>query len=88
MIAWRHGSVEEVVADGVTGLVVDDLDSAVSAARRVGELDRRRCREEFETRFTAERMARDYVEVYHDLIRAPAGQAGGAAGAGGADARG
>ncbi|HEX7236816.1 MAG TPA: glycosyltransferase family 4 protein [Gammaproteobacteria bacterium] len=64
VIAFSGGSVPEVVDDGLTGFIVDDLDDAVAAVRRIGELSRRRCREIFEARFTAERMARDYVELY------------------------
>ena len=55
VIAYRAGSVPEVITDGVTGFVVDDLDEALSAAERVATLDRRR--EEFERPFSARRMA-------------------------------
>lgn len=68
VIAWRCGSVPEVLHDGVTGFVVDDLDQAIAAARRVGTLDRRRCRAEFEVRFTVDRMAAQYVELYRALV--------------------
>jgi len=68
VIAFRGGSVPEVLDDGVTGFIVDDLDDAVAAAARIGELERRRCREIFEQRFTSERMARDYVELYATLL--------------------
>jgi glycosyltransferase involved in cell wall biosynthesis len=68
VIAFRGGSVPEVLDDGVTGFIVDDLDDAVAAAARIGKLSRRRCREIFEQRFTSERMARDYVELYATLL--------------------
>jgi glycosyltransferase involved in cell wall biosynthesis len=68
VIAYRHGSVPEVMDDGVTGFVVADIDEAVAAVGRVGELSRRRCREVFEERFSVERMARDYVAIYRRLI--------------------
>jgi glycosyltransferase involved in cell wall biosynthesis len=68
VIAYRQGSVPEVMEEGCTGFVVDELDEAVDAVRRVPELSRRRCREVFEQRFTATRMARNYVEVYDRLI--------------------
>ncbi len=57
VIAYRHGSVPEVMEEGRTGFIVDSLDDAVDAARRIPDLSRRRCREVFEQRFTAERMA-------------------------------
>ncbi len=69
VIAFDHGSVREIVEHGVTGFVVDDLRDALSAAERVGELDRRKCRETFERRFSCDRMAADYLRVYEDLAR-------------------
>jgi glycosyltransferase involved in cell wall biosynthesis len=68
VVAWRHGSVPEVMEDGVTGFVVDSLEQAVAAVGRVGELSRRRCREAFEQRFSAPRMARDYLRIYRKLL--------------------
>jgi len=72
VIAFRHGSVPEVMDDGVTGFVVDDVDGAVQAVGRIGELSRRRCREVFEERFSVERMAADYLTVYRQLMERPA----------------
>jgi glycosyltransferase involved in cell wall biosynthesis len=69
VIAWRRGSVPEVIEDGVTGFVVDSLEEAVEAVRRVSTLDRRTCRRVFEQRFDSRRMARDYVDVYRRLLR-------------------
>ena len=66
-IAWRSGSVPEVIADGVTGVVVDDLDQAVAAVERLEEIDRRACRRAFEERFSATRMVRDYLSIYERL---------------------
>jgi glycosyltransferase involved in cell wall biosynthesis len=68
VIAFRSGSVPEVIDDGVTGFVVDDEEQAVQAVRRLGELDRRRVRERFEERFTAGRMAADYVSHYQSVV--------------------
>lgn len=68
VVAFRSGAVPEVMQDGVTGYVVDTVDEAVAALRRIRALDRRGCRNAFEQRFTAERMARDYLRVYGDLI--------------------
>jgi glycosyltransferase involved in cell wall biosynthesis len=78
VIAFRGGSVPEILEHGSTGFIVDDLDDAVAATRRVGELSRRRCREVFDERFTATRMARDYVEVYAMLLETQQRRAHGA----------
>jgi glycosyltransferase involved in cell wall biosynthesis len=68
VIAWKRGSVPEVVEDGVTGFVVASEDEAVAALARIGEIDRAGVRRRFEERFTAERMARDYLALYRDLL--------------------
>ncbi len=70
VIAWRCGSVPEVIDDGVSGFIVDSLEQAVQAVGRVDSLSRRRCREVFEQRFSAARMARDYVAIYERLVTA------------------
>ena len=67
VIAYRHGSVPEVMEEGVTGFVVEDLEEAVTAVNQVGTLQRRRCREVFEKRFSVARMARDYLRVYDEM---------------------
>ncbi|HEX4340294.1 MAG TPA: glycosyltransferase family 4 protein [Polyangiaceae bacterium] len=67
VVAFRNGSVDEVLEDGVTGFIVESVEDAIAAAKRVGELDRARVRAEFERRFTAERMATEYVELYTKL---------------------
>jgi glycosyltransferase involved in cell wall biosynthesis len=66
-IAWKRGSVPEVIEEGVTGFIVDTIDDAVDAVRRIGTLERQASRRVFETRFDAARMARDYVQVYRAL---------------------
>jgi glycosyltransferase involved in cell wall biosynthesis len=68
VVAFRRGSVPEVVEDGVTGFVVDDVDQAVLATRRAALLERGRCRDAFERRFAVERMTRDYVALYDRLV--------------------
>ena len=67
MIAFRSGSVPEVIDNGVSGFVVDSIDGAVDAASRLQELDRGAVRATFETRFTVERMTRDYLKIYASL---------------------
>jgi glycosyltransferase involved in cell wall biosynthesis len=69
VIAFRHGSVPEVMRDGVSGFVVDSVDEAVAATERALGLPRRRCRDHFEQHFSVERMARDYVEAYRERLR-------------------
>ncbi len=68
VIAYRGGAVPEIMEEGHTGFIVEELEDAVEAVRRVPELSRKRCREVFEQRFTATRMANDYVRVYERLI--------------------
>ena len=67
VIAWRNGSMPEVIDDGVTGFVVDNLDGDVQAVDRVDTLSRLQCRQQFETRFDARRMASSYLDVYRQL---------------------
>ncbi len=67
VIAFPHGSVPEVVDHGLTGFIVPDLPAAVAAVERVGELDRRRIRQRFEERFSAERFASDHLRLYERL---------------------
>jgi glycosyltransferase involved in cell wall biosynthesis len=67
-IAFRHGSVPEVIEDGVSGVVVDSVEEAVHAVDRVQSMSRAACRDAFEKRFTARRMANDYVKLYERLI--------------------
>ena len=68
IVAFRGGSVPEIVEDGVTGFIVDDLDHAIAATRRVDRLSRVACRKAFDDRFSASRMASDYVRVYEQAI--------------------
>ncbi len=68
VIAYRHGSVPELIEQGVTGFIVENLEEAVEAVRKTSNLDRVRCREQFAERFSVTRMARDYVAIYERLI--------------------
>ena len=67
VIAFNRGSVPEIVDDGVTGFIVEDATGAIAAVGRLGQLSRTRVREVFERRFTARRMAEDYLSVYRQL---------------------
>ena len=68
VLALRRGSVEEVVEDGQTGHIIDSVQQAAITLPRVIALDRRAVRRRFEERFTATRMAKDYVRVYKSLL--------------------
>jgi glycosyltransferase involved in cell wall biosynthesis len=68
VIAFRRGSVPEVVDDGVTGFVVEGEAEAVAAVGRLSEIDRRRVRERFDQRFTAKRMAAEYLRAYERVV--------------------
>jgi glycosyltransferase involved in cell wall biosynthesis len=67
VIAFNHGSVPEVIEDGVTGFIVSNEAEAIEALKNIGQLDRNAIRARFEERFTARRMAEDYVETYQSL---------------------
>ena len=67
VIAWPNGSVPEIVEHGLTGLIVDSVEQAAAAVPQAARLDRERVRLRFEERFSAARMARDYLAVYRAL---------------------
>lgn len=68
VIAFRQGSVPEVIDEGISGFLVNNIDEAVRAVGRLGTLSREVCRAQFDKRFTARRMARDYMKLYERLI--------------------
>lgn len=73
VIAFRGGSVPEVIDHGTTGFVVDTVDEAIHAVEQIDTVDRRACREVFDHRFSAARMATDYLQVYRKFTaRTPA----------------
>jgi glycosyltransferase involved in cell wall biosynthesis len=69
VIAWREGSVPEVLQDGITGFVVQSVPEAVRAVGQIDTLSRGRCRQVFEQRFSAPRMAHDYLAIYRRLLQ-------------------
>jgi glycosyltransferase involved in cell wall biosynthesis len=69
VIAFRRGSVPEIVDHGVTGFIVDSIDEAVAAVPLAKALDRVAIRRRFEDRFSVERMARDYLALYSAVLR-------------------
>ena len=70
VIAFRRGSAPEVIDDGVSGFLVENVSQAVAATRRIAELDRARARQAFERRFDIERVARQYVQIYRRVAGA------------------
>jgi glycosyltransferase involved in cell wall biosynthesis len=70
VVAFNHGSVPEVIEDGLTGFIVDDIEGAVRAVDRLGTLSRPAVRRRFEERFTARRMAEEHIALYARLARA------------------
>jgi glycosyltransferase involved in cell wall biosynthesis len=68
VVAYRAGSVPEIIEPGLTGWIVEDEDQAVAALADLDAIDRAACRARFEERFAAERMARDYVRAYRQVL--------------------
>ncbi len=67
VVAFNRGSVPEVIDDGISGFIVHDEATAIEAVGRLGELDRTLVRAQFDRRFTARRMAEDYLDLYTEL---------------------
>lgn len=68
VVAYPNGSVPEIIQHGINGFIVDNQDDAVRAIRNIGLIDRQECRRVFEERFTATRMAADYLKVYNKVL--------------------
>ena len=68
VIAWRNGSVPEIIKDGIGGIIVDSMDAAVAAVGHIKAIDRTSVRRYFESRFTEKHMACNYVRAYEKLI--------------------
>ncbi len=72
VIAFDRGSMPEIIRDGETGYIVEDIEGAINAVATVGTIDRSVCRADVERRFTSTRMARDYVRVYQEILNGEA----------------
>ena len=68
VIAYPFGSVPEVMAEGISGFMVSDLQGAVEAIKKIDTIDRKKVRKHFEQRFTAQRMALDYLKIYERMV--------------------
>jgi len=69
VLAFRCGSVPEIVDEGVSGMIVETIEEAIAAVPRLLAMDRRAVRKQFELRFSSARMARDYVHLYRRMLR-------------------
>ncbi|HUZ31698.1 MAG TPA: glycosyltransferase family 4 protein [Xanthobacteraceae bacterium] len=74
VIAFNCGSVPEIIDDGVSGFIVEDETGAIAAMKRISTLSRQKVRMRFEQRFTARRMAEEYLAVYRGLVEQAAPQ--------------
>jgi glycosyltransferase involved in cell wall biosynthesis len=70
VFAYRRGSIPEIIEDGVTGFICDNPSDMARKVERLTEIQRRRCRDSFESRFTATRMVQDYLKIYERMTRA------------------
>jgi len=75
VVAWREGSVPEIISEGENGFIVDSIEEAVDAVHCVPDVDRAGVRRSFERNFLVERMTRDYLDIYHRLPLRRAGKA-------------
>jgi glycosyltransferase involved in cell wall biosynthesis len=73
VLAFGHGSVPEIVEDGITGKIVNSEEEAIDVIPALLALDRRGVRRRFEERFSSTRMAKDYLTVYRSILRRPLG---------------
>ena len=68
VLAYRRGSIPEIIEDRTTGFVCEGLDEMTAAIQHIPDIDRRQCRRTFEQRFSVERMAQDYLRVYERAL--------------------
>lgn len=68
-IAFKAGSTPEVIDDGISGFIVKDIDDAVEKVKNIKSFDRKRCREQFDKRFTVETMVDNHIETYKKQIK-------------------
>jgi glycosyltransferase involved in cell wall biosynthesis len=69
VIAFRSGSVPEIIDEGVTGFIVSSVEEAVLAIKKINKFSRKTIREVFEKRFTSKTMAENYIKVYEELTQ-------------------
>ncbi len=71
VIAFARGAAKEIVKDGETGYLVNDIDQMVEAIKKIGSIDRKKCRERIEKNFTTDIMVKNYEEVYRQILKIP-----------------
>ena len=69
VVGYPRGSVPEIIEDGVSGFLVNNVDEAAKALENISAIDRKKCRESFELRFSAKRMAHDYLNIYQRIAK-------------------
>jgi glycosyltransferase involved in cell wall biosynthesis len=69
VIAYPLGSVPEIIEDGISGFLVQNIDEAANAAKKISGFDRQKCRKAFERRFSDRRMAHDYLTIYERIVK-------------------
>ena len=69
VVGYPRGSVPEIIEDGVSGFLVNDAPEAAAALKNIAAIDRRKCRQSFELRFSAKRMAQDYLSIYQRIAQ-------------------
>ncbi|HKR79739.1 MAG TPA: glycosyltransferase family 4 protein [Nitrospira sp.] len=72
VFAYRRGSIPEIIDDGVTGFICDSMAEMIAKLDQLPSINRRRCRDAFQNRFTVERMVKDYLAVYERMATVPA----------------
>lgn len=77
VLAYRRGSIPEIIEPGVSGFISETLDEMVASVAELGSIDRRACRAAFDRRFTAKRMVTDYLKIYEELVQGPRAVASG-----------
>jgi glycosyltransferase involved in cell wall biosynthesis len=69
VVAFRRGAASEIIVDGETGYLVDDVDEMVEATLKIDRIDPRRCRRHVEANFSPEHMADGYMRIYQQILR-------------------
>ena len=69
VLVYNHGSFPEIIEHGQTGFLCAHVDDMVKGIERLSGIDRAKCRQSFEERFTAGRMTHEYIRVYDDIVR-------------------
>ena len=69
VVAFSRGAMPELIKDGKTGFLANNIEEAVSAVKKISQIDRYACRQHVENNFSIERMVEGYEEVYHRILK-------------------